>query len=394
MRTRRQHVPALACAVIALSVPTAQAAISAPAFSLKPSMRADWDTAYLDHESKGTARGSTLRRLWLGASGKVYTLNYKATADLGGLEHRLSQGSVKMRDLWLSQQLGPGALMLGQFKQAFSLEGQTSSSVMTFIERTWAIAAFAPGYHKAIGWQMAGARSTLAASAWSLQKIGAPQFAGYGVGTRLTFAPLMNAENIRHLGLSLAHEHHDHPGTGGAPALKLRPRGGSHLSKAMRPTLASFSAGGAAEVDKWSLEYARVHGTWSWQGEFSGGLLHDGTDAAQLISEYGALSWFVSGHSRRYDAASGRFGRIQGVSTSRPGWELALRFEHIRGRQRDNYGIDHIDTETSAWTLASNWYLHPNVRLMLNLVTSFDRDHLKHTHSRTRELIARAQYDF
>jgi len=203
-----------------------------------------------------------------------------------------------------------------------------------------------------------------------------------------------HASELRHLGLSLAHERHDHPGSEDAPAPTIRARTGARLSKAMRPNLASFSSGGATDVDKWSLEYTRVHGAWSWQGEFSGGMLDDGSEEAKLIAEYAALSWFVSGHTRRYDAVGGRFGRIKGVTSGHPGWELALRYEHVRGRQRDHHGLDHIDTSTSAWTLASNWYLHPNVRLMLNLVTSFDHDRVAHSHSRNRELIARAQYDF
>jgi len=203
-----------------------------------------------------------------------------------------------------------------------------------------------------------------------------------------------HASELRHLGLSLAHERHDHPGSEDAPALTIRARTGARLSKAMRPNLASFSGGGATDVDKWSLEYARAHGAWSWQGEFSGGMLDDGSEEAKLIAEYAALSWFVSGHTRRYDAVGGRFGRIKGVTSGHPGWELALRYEHVRGRQRDHHGLDHIDTSTSAWTLASNWYLHPDLHLTLNLVTSFDHDRVARSHSRSRELIARVQYDF
>jgi len=392
MRSLCQRVIAPVC--LMLAAPIALAVPAAPVFNIKPVGRLDWDMAYLDHESKGTARGSQLRRMWLGAAGNFGTFDYKAVADLGKLKDGFTQDNVKVRDLWLRHSIGPGSVTFGQFKQVFSLEGYTSSTAMTFIERSAAISALSPGYHKAIGWQMAGARSTFAASAWQMQKIGAPQFDGFGLGTRVTFTPLLETGNIRHLGLSFAHEHHDHPGSDGTPALKLRAYTGSHLSKAMRPTLASFSGGNDTEVDKWSLEYARVYGAWSWQGEFSGGMLDDGTDEAKILSEYGALSWFVSGHTRRYDAASGRFGRVQNVSTSNPGWELALRYEHIHGRQRDDHGHDHVNISTAAWTLASNWYLQPNFRLMLNLVNSFDRDHIARSHSRTRELIGRAQYDF
>jgi len=394
MRKRCQRAIVPVCMCLGLVAASVQAGTSAPAFSLKPNVRLDWDTVYFDHEAQDHAHASELRRMWLGAAGRAGTLDYKIVADLEKLQRHVNRDGVNMRDLWLNQRIGPGTLMLGQFKQAYSLEGYTSSGVGSFIERTAAISALAPGYHKAVSWKMVSARSSLATSVWQMQKIGAPQFAGFGVGTRLTFTPLIEAEDVRHLGLSLAHEHHDHPGTDGAPALRIRPHIGAHLSKAMSQTLAAFSDGRSTNADKWSLEYARVHGAWSWQSEFSGGLLDDGTEEARLIAEYGALSWFVSGHSRRYDAASGRFSRVKNISLEAPAWELALRYEHIRGRQRDQEGLDHIDTSTSAWTLASNWYLRSDIRLMLNLVTSFDHDHIARSRSRNYELIARAQYDF
>jgi len=183
-------------------------------------------------------------------------------------------------------------------------------------------------------------------------------------------------------------------GAQGAPAMRLRPRTPSHLSRAIRPTVATFSDGLDTAVDKWSLEYARVHGSWSWQGEFSGGLLDDGSEHARLLAGYSALSWFVSGHARRYDVASGSFMRVQGVFPNSPGWELALRYERMHGRQRDKNGLDRIDLSVSVLTLASNWYLRPNLRLMLNLVMNHERDHLTRSSGHSRELIARAQYDF
>jgi len=382
MRRRCQHVAALVCMCVGLA---ASAGASETTFSITPTGRLHWDASRHDSE---------FRRLWLGGKGHLGALDYKAVADLSALEHEFTRDHIKLKDLWLRQPLGPGALMLGQFKQAFSLEGQTSSNVGSFMERPGAINALAPGYRKAIGWQMASARGSLAASAWRLQSIGRPELAGFGLGTRLTFAPRALDGDVHHLGLSFAHEHHDHPGTHGAPALNLRPRTSARLSRAVRPIVAVFSDGLDTAVDKWSLEYARVYGAWSWQGEFSGGLLDDGSEHARLLAGYSALSWFVSGHARRYDVASGRFMRVQGVFPNAPGWELALRYERMHGRQRDKNGLDRIDLSVSVLTLASNWYLRPNLRLMLNLVMNHERDHLTRASDHARELIGRVHYDF
>jgi len=377
----------------ALSAPMALAGTT---FTIKPNARLDWDSAHMERTAPGarTAHGSELRRLWLGASGQVGGLDYKAVADLTKLEHRVRRDAIKMRDAWLGKKIGPGKLMLGQLKQAFSLDGETSSSAGIFIERANSVSPLLPGFRKAIGWKMADAQRSLTASVWRLQQIGKPQLAGFGAGTRLTFAPQAEVGDVRHLGLSLVHEHHAHPGTRGAPALRVRANMGAHLSTAARLDLARFSSGRAVDAEKWALEYARVNGAWSWQGEFSGSLMNDGVEKARIVGGYAALGFFVSGHTRRYEVGSGHFAQIKGVSWNSPAWELALRLDHVRGRQDAAGKSVRVDASATALTFASNWYVHPNLRLMLNVVSSHDRNPLTGHKGRNHELIGRVQYAF
>jgi len=225
----------------------------------------------------------------------------------------------------------------------------------------WDVVSFAPAASDRLGTRHVG---TLAPT-------------GVAFGTRLTFVPTHGAWNGQHLRLSLMHQAHGH----------RFPKPTLHL----RPSATSFSANGATEMDTWSLQYVRVYGAWLCQGEFSGGLTHDGSEEAQFLGGYGALRWFTSGHSRRDTTVSGRFIHAR---TQSPGWELVLNYERTHGRQRDNLGQDRMNTSTGAWTLGGYWYVRPNLRLWLSLVTTIDLDHLTRIDGRSTEWIGRVHYDF
>jgi len=65
------------------------------------------------------------------------------------------------------------------------------------------------------------------------------------------------------------------------------------------------------------------------------------------------------------------------------------------GAQRLVRGPDLRSGRTESLTLAGNWYLRPNLRLMLDLIQSHNRDRLNNrTADRTRAITGRFQYDF
>jgi len=107
------------------------------------------------------------------------------------------------------------------------------------------------------------------------------------------------------------------------------------------------------------------------------------------------LSWFVTGESRGYDRKTGRFARIKDIRHKAGAFELALRYDHMRGEQHLSGQPDLIDARTDAWTLGGNWYLRPNLRFMLNLIDSRNRDYLAAaTVDHTRAVTGRLQFDF
>ena len=155
----------------------------------------------------------------------------------------------------------------------------------------------------------------------------------------------------------------------------LRPRPANDLADNSRLTLARFDAGRDTDVDKWSLEYAEVHGPLSWQGEYSGAVLDDGAQQAKVQAAYGFVSWFVTGESRGYDRKTGRFSRVKAMRHRTGALELALRYDRMWGRQHPDGMADTIDASMRAVALGANWYFQPNLRVMFDVIDSRNRDH-------------------
>ncbi|HVJ38570.1 MAG TPA: porin [Stenotrophomonas sp.] len=394
MQRKRNTAKRRVCALALLftAAPVGPAGASERPFSAEIGGRLHLDFADFGNDDRGppNRNATEVRRAWLDVSGRLYSLRYKVEGDFS------DSHDVVARDVFLSQRFGEaGTLTLGQFKQPFSLDDRTGSNYGSFLERGSAAGTLAPLYRLGAGWLAAARGATFAASAYSLQNIDVTAAKGYGLASRLTWSTAATERDVLHLGLSLASEYHDRPGAPGRPALKIRPRPAGHLSDNSRITLVDFSAGRDTRVHKWSLEYAAVHGPLSWQAEWSGARLRDGLQHGQAQAAYVLLSWFVSGQSRRYDAASGRFTRIGGIASKWGAVELAARYDTMWGSQSLDDGPVLRSGRTEAFTLGANWYLRPNLRLMFNLIHSRNLDRLSGTTlDRTRALTGRLQYDF
>lgn len=391
LNSLRWRVPA-ACTALLLCAPLMAAAADDDDRPVTATVggRLHLDFADFDNDARGTPNkdDTEIRRAWVDVSGRFFAVDYKLEADFSG-------DRVEAKDVYISRDFSGGKLSVGQFKQFYSLDDRTGSNYGSFLERGNAGTSLAPLYRLGASWQAAHKDMTWAASAYSLESIDAWQVKGRAAGGRVTWAPGATAGDVLHLGLSLAHERYDTPGANGVPGLKIRPRPAGHLSDNSRLTLVDFSAGRDTDVNKWSLEYAQVRGPLSWQGEFSGATFDDGGQRGQVLAGYGMLSWFVTGESRGYDRKTGRFARVKDIRHRAGAFELALRYDQMRGDQHLIGQPDLIDASTAAWTLGGNWYLRPNLRFMLNLIESRNRDRLAGTTvDRTRAVTGRLQFDF
>ncbi|PPU77664.1 MULTISPECIES: OprO/OprP family phosphate-selective porin [Xanthomonas] len=384
------------CAALCLA-PAAHAADDEGPVTAELGGRLHWDFTVFDNDERGAPeRNDTqVRRAWLDVAGKFYGFNYKAEAEFAGLQYEPGSRGILARDVYLAKKFAAGTLTVGQFKQYFSLDDRTGSNYGPFLERGYAATTLAPIYRKAISWQANRPDATWSTALYSLESIDNSATKGGALGTRLTFAPEMGQARLRHLGVSLAHERYARPGSAGTAPLLIRPRPENDLANNSRITLARFADGRDTDFDKWSLEYAEVLGPWSWQSEFSGGLLDDGSQHAKVLASYGLVSWFVTGESRGYDRKTGRFSRIATPNHRRGAFELALRYDYMRGDQHMDGQPNFIDASTQSWTLGGNWYFKPNLRVMLNVIDSRNRDRtMDAVVDHTLAVTGRFQYDF
>lgn len=358
--------------------------------------RLHWDFARFDNDTRGAPNrdDTEIRRLWLDFSGRVYRFGYKLEADFSGLQDDFSDDGIEARDVYVTRDFPVGRLTVGQFKPHFSLDDRISSDVGVFMERGMFAQELAPSYRLGAAWLTARDRYTVGGGLYSLESIDEWQVKGRAFDARATWAPQHDDGRVLHLGLSAVREYYDHPGGGGAPGLRIRPRPAGHLSGNSRVTLVEFDAGRDTDADKATLEFGLVRGPWYLQSEIGGARFDDSGQRGRIDSAYVLASWFVTGESMPYDSAGGRFGRITPRRSS-GAWQLALRYDTIRGRQHLDGADDFRDVSMDAASAGVNWYLRPNLRLMLDYTRSRNRDRLRAaTLDRTDALSGRFQFDF
>lgn len=358
--------------------------------------RINLDFATFDDDDRGPRNpdDTEIRRLWLDVSGKFYGFGYKIEADFAGLQDGFSSHNVDAKDVYVTRDFKAGKLTVGQFKQYFTLDDRISSNYGLFLERSMYASTVAPLYRLGAAWITARDHYTLGGSVYSLESIDEWRIKGRAFGGRGTWAPFADEGRALHLGLSLAREYYDHPGRDGAPGLRIAPRPAGHLSDNSRPTLVNFNRGFDTDVDKYSLEFGAAYGAWFLQSEISGATFDDGTQRGEIQSTYGLVGWFITGESMPYDSKGGRFGRVK-PQRSTGAWQLAARYDTIRGKQHLNGLPDFNDVSAQSTSLAVNWYLRANLRFMLDWTESRNRNRLAdRTIDHTRAVTGRFQYDF
>lgn len=254
----------------------------------------------------------------------------------------------------------PNNITLGQFKEPFSLEDQTSSKDITFMERASPVDVFSPGRALGIGLDDHGERWSLSAGLFGEPVGDAPAdegSEGWGMAVRGTLALTPVDRYILHLGASGAYREPD-------SERELRYRAGpeSHLT-----SVRLVNTGKIDMVDDSrtvGLEAALAGRPVSVQGEYIRTQVKrdGGTPALSFHGWYLFGSWFLTGESRPYIASDGTFGRL--IPEGDWGaWELALRYSALDLDDRDVLGGD-----MNGITLGLNWYINPRIRFMANYI--------------------------
>ena len=240
--------------------------------------------------------GTEFRRARLYVSGRMYDrVSFKAQYDFAG-------GAAGFKDVYIGIEKLPGVgkLRVGHFKEPFSLEMQTSSKYITFMERSLAN-VFAPERNSGMMIANAGMgkRLTWALGTFRDRTVSArpavPETTLYGTRHHQPWYA-DGGSKLLHLGLAYSHRNP----TGDTLHIRQRPE--AHLTTRFVNT-GRFPA---ESLDLVGVEAALVGGPASFQSEYIHNSVHQpgGADLS-FGSFYAQGSYFLTGEHRPYRDSGG-----------------------------------------------------------------------------------------
>lgn len=325
-------------------------------FQLQIGGRVHLDTAFFaDADAFGGLFGklentTELRRGRLHLLGQMYgSVDYKFELDFAG-------GQADIRDMYIGVRNLPMTLRLGHQKEPWSIEAQTSSRFITFMERSLA-SVFSPDRNFGVRLE----KVTDGRTSWSAGVFRETDgFAGavgdnYNLTGRVTHAPILESEgrNLLHLGVAYTHKLVD-----GALTLELRPD--VHTA----PKLVQLVVP-ATSADYLQGEVSTNIGSLGLQGEYVQAWVKSvQRNDPSLHGWYVQGSYLITGESRPYTGTL--FNRLKTKHNFLDGgsgaWEIAARYARADLSEGTESGLGVL----AAFTAGLNWYWNPNVRLMFN----------------------------
>ena len=304
--------------------------------------------------------GTEFRRARLYLSGHIYDrVDFKAQYDFAGADLGFKDVYIRLGKL-----PAVGKLLVGHFKEPFSLEIQTSSKYIPFMERSLA-SVFAPERNTGMMIANTGMDKRLT---WALGLFRDSNLGGnargpgnYAVTGRVTGVPWSGKDGPKLLHLGLAYSHRRPPDD----TLRFRQRPETHLTVRFVDT----GTLPAQSMDMVGTEMAVVLGPTSFQSEYIHNVVHQPNGGnLSFGSFYVEGSHFLTGEHRIYRNSRASFDRVKpfhnlGDQNGWGAWEIALRYSQLDLNDQLINGGKLRDL-----TLGLNWYLNPTTRMMWNYV--------------------------
>jgi len=359
--------------------------------------------------SNQLADGADIRRARLGIEGTFFKrYDYKFEYDFSRGNGTAAAG---ITDAYINWRLfEPFAVKVGQFKEPFSLEEATSNRFLTFIERNMAVNSFSDNpnaYKVGIGANYSQKRYAIMAAlqtepvggGWAYNtsintngnnnRNNGSGDTGWDATGRIVARPwLLSAKKFLHLGASGSYRsvNNNYLGNGtfnnGGMSFTSTTDGNVDRTAILNTgnlTSGVLNAAGARQVDyfsRFAVESALVYGPFSAQAEYlQTNISGPGYGGGETLDGYyGYISYFMTGESRVYKAATGAWDRLKpahdfDMKNGWGAWELALGYDQLSL-------TDNLITGGEAQTLkaAINWYPHSHMRLMANFIHVLEID--------------------
>jgi phosphate-selective porin OprO/OprP len=326
--------------------------------------------------------GTEFRRARIALEGTLYNVvPFKMEYDFAG-------GDANFKDVWIGVTGIPGIAMIraGHMKEPFSLEELTSSKFISFLERSLPN-VFAPDRNTGIGvfFEAFEQRMTWAVGGFRDADNFGNGFGDdslYNITGRITGLPWYEdgGRHLVHLGLSYSHQFRNDDSI----RYRRKPEADLFGVNLVDTRLAFPGPTGTTTTDLrtdgvnlLNPEFALVVAPFSLQGETIHSFVDTTTgDNPSFYGLYIYATYFLTGEFRSYKLAEAAFDRVRpnhNFLSSDGGWgawEVLARFSRLD--LDDGVARGGVLNDV---TLGLNWYLNPNVKVMLNYVFA-DREDL------------------
>jgi phosphate-selective porin OprO/OprP len=328
-----------------------------------------------DISGDSATNGTEIRRARLYIKGVIWD-DFKYMS-----EFDFADNQVAVKDLFVTYTgLDWLDITAGHQKQAISMELQESSNDIMFIERSLVNTITASAFDRAIGLNLKSSGKDWSAqmgaygeSINSSSSNGGDE--GWGISSRVTYAPINTKNQVVHLGayggFRETSDNNDILNAGKDTQFSYET---THSSNLKLTNTGKIS--GSENLSIAGFEAAYMQGPFSVQGEYAySWLTRDGEPSVDFNAFYVQAGWTLTGESRSYKGSDGEFKRLKPAkdfSLKNGGWgalELAARYD-----QADMSSGTVFGGSEKAVTIALNWYLNQNVRLMANYRRAFDVD--------------------
>lgn len=366
-------------------------------FSAKIGARIHFDGRYLNKEddlpaaSQATNSSTSFRRARLSLTGKAYGWEYEFENDFAGQGDSVNCGSQTItvpeptgtnnsvtvtkpsqvctgnagrgfRDMWIGNTFMGHQVRFGQMKPYRALDEMNSSNAIVFMERPFLSGSgLYNGRQRQQGVFIdnAGKAGDMAygygVSAYNIRGPQDNSTQGMGYNARGYFTPINASGQVLHVGASTSIERNPLNGAG-SPTNSIATR-----ATVIRDVLNAPISDNGISQDSYALELGYTNGPFSAQAEYATAETgFAGTRKAETVDTgYVQATFFLTDHTRRYDAKIGRFGNPS-VIAGAGAIELKARYDMM----------ENTDTNAKAVqaTVGANYYINPNTRVMFEYV--------------------------
>jgi len=320
--------------------------------------------AYFDDETD-LSSGSEIRDIRLLMKATLWK-KWDAKINIG-----FADGAVSLKDVWLMHKINKNSFVrAGHFLEPFGIEQTESSKTTKFMHASSTVEAFRPGRNLGISYANWGKKRF-----WEIGLFGSDTNnktegdEGYGLTSRLAFAPINSDDGIFHIGVSGTYrtadaagfDEHDDPNP---EFIRYRSRAATHIE---RRRFIDAKVNHAESQVKIGLEMIAANGPISFQGEYIEASVSRKSDYEDYDSQgwYAQLGWLLKGGDYKYKMKSARLAKPDPGSV-----EFLARYNVT--------DLNHTDSNIMGGkqkdiTFGCTWFVNHNILMKFNF-TNVDLD--------------------